>query len=139
MVIILGSLNQVDNMQKSIYDTIARISNGQRYRFSELNVVKSKIVISFLKFLYFEGFIRGFNLNNLSITVFLKYHNLKPSISYISSLSKPSKRVYLSKKEILVLSKKKEIFVILTSKGFFSSKNVFESNFEGGEIVCILS
>tara|TARA_B100000787_G_scaffold106758_1_gene79209 strand:+ start:218 stop:598 length:381 start_codon:yes stop_codon:yes gene_type:complete len=126
-------------MQKSIYDTIARISNGQRYRFSELNVVKSILVISFLKFLYSEGFIRGFTLNNLSITVFLKYYNLKPSISYVSALSKPSKRVYLSKKEILVLSKKKEIFVILTSKGFFSSKNVFESNFEGGEIVCILS
>jgi len=139
MVIILESLNQVGNMQKNIYDTIARISNGQCYRFSELNVVKSKLVISFLKLLYSEGFIRGFNLNSLSITVFLKYHNLKPSISYISSLSKPSKRIYLSKKEILVLSKKKEIFVILTSKGFFSSKNIFESSFEGGEVVCILS
>ena len=94
-------------MNKTLQDTIVRISNGQRHLFSEIYVLKSKLVISFLKCLYKEGFIRGFIIENRRIKVYLKYFKGKPSIFHISSVSKLSKRVYISKKELLNLLSKK--------------------------------
>jgi len=126
-------------MQKNIFDTISRISNGYRYHFSEIQVVNSSFVLLLLKFLYSEGFIRGFSIKKQTIIVFLKYYKSGNALNSIFCLSKPSKRFYLSKKEIVSLSKKKDFFVILTSKGFFSNRNIFDSSFSGGEVFCVIT
>jgi ribosomal protein S8 len=126
-------------MQKNIFDTISRISNGYRYHFSEIHVVNSFFVLLLLKFLYSEGFIRGFSIKKQTIIVFLKYYRSGNALNSIFCLSKPSKRFYLSKKEIVSLSKKKDFFVILTSKGFFSNRNIFDSSFSGGEVFCVIT
>ena len=47
-------------MQNILNDSINRIQNGQKFLFSEIEVVGSKVVLNFLKLLYKEGFIRGF-------------------------------------------------------------------------------
>lgn len=59
-------------MQKNIFDTISRISNGYRYHFSEIHVVNSFFVLLLLKFLYSEGFIRGFSIKKANYNRFFK-------------------------------------------------------------------
>ena len=88
-------------MNKTLQDSIVRIANGHLHRFSEIYVLRSKLVIAFLKCLYKEGFIRGFVVEKHKIKVFLKYYGGKSSIQHISSVSTLSKRVYISKIELL--------------------------------------
>ena len=82
---------------------------------------------------------QGFSIKKQTIIVFLKYYRSGNALNSIFCLSKPSKRFYLSKKEIVSLSKKKDFFVILTSKGFFSNRNIFDSSFSGGEVFCVIT
>lgn len=123
-------------MNKTLQDSIVRIANGHLHRFSEIYVLRSKLVIAFLKCLYKEGFIRGFVVEKRKIKVFLKYYGGKSSIQHISSVSTLSKRVYISKIELLNLLSSKGLLIISTSKGLFTSRDVYQDNFIGGEILC---
>jgi small subunit ribosomal protein S8 len=123
-------------MKQVLQDSISRISNGQRHGLVQVELIYSKLILSFLKCLYNEGFIRGFCLNKSSITLYLKYYNGIPSINHISSVSKLSKRVYISKKEVVNLMNKKELFILSTSQGITTTKNILNSDFQGGEVLC---
>lgn len=123
-------------MKQVLQDSITRISNGQRHGLVKVELIYSKLVLSFLKCLYKEGFIRGFCLNKNSITLYLKYYKGVPSINHISSVSKLSKRVYLSKKEVINLMNKKELFILSTSQGITTNKNILNYDFQGGEVLC---
>ncbi len=123
-------------MTKTLQDTITRISNGYLHKLIEIDVIHSALVVSFLKILYQNGFIRGFILNKNNISVLLKYYRGVPAISHISSLSKLSKRVYLSKREVITLAESQGFFILTTPKGLFTSKNIFDKNFMGGEVLC---
>ena len=123
-------------MQNTLKDCINRISVSQKFFFLETELISSKIVYNFLKFLYKEGFIRGFKKEKKKIIVYLKYSNNKPVISYIKNISTKNKRVYMSYSDVLKCSNLKETLVLLTPQGFFSSKNCFDSDFSGGEVVC---
>ena len=122
-------------MNKTLQDSIVRIANGHLHRFSEIYVLRSKLVIAFLKCLYKEGFIRGFVVEKRKIKVFLKYYGGKSSIQHTSSVSTLSKRVYISKIELLNLLSSKGLLIISTSKGLFTSRDVYQDNFIGGEIL----
>ena len=123
-------------MQNILNDSINRIQNGQKFLFSEIEVSESKVVLNFLKLLYKEGFIRGFKKRKKNIVVYLKYYNGKPTISYIKSVSTKNKRVYMSYMDVIKCSNLKETFILGTTQGFCTSKNLFDSRFSGGEVVC---
>ena len=123
-------------MQNILNDSIVRIQNGQKLYFSEIELRSSKIVIDFLKFLYDEGFIRGFEKKQRNIKVYLKYCNGKPVISLIKTISTKNKRVYMTYSDILKVYSFKEIFVLLTPKGFCSNKDLLNTNNLGGEVIC---
>ena len=74
-----------------------------------------------------------------TIWVLLKYYRGVPAIRHISTISKLSRRVYLSKREIITLSQNQEFFVLTTPKGLFTNKNIFDENFMGGEVLCRVS
>ena len=122
-------------MNKNLQDTIIRLSNANSHLFSETHVLKSKLIISFLKCLYNEGFIRGFVVGPRNIKAYLKYFDNKPAIKHISSVSKLSKRVYISKSEILSLLSSKEVLILTTSSGLATSKTILNGDFKGGEVL----
>jgi len=123
-------------MKKTLQSSIVSIYNGQLHNFSEISVIRSKQIIKFLKCLYNEGFIRGFCVEDSQIKVFLKYFNGNPVINVIEGVSTISNRIYISRRGLLKVVNKKETFIIMTVKGFTSSKKVFEKGFTGGEIIC---
>jgi ribosomal protein S8 len=124
-------------MQNLLKDSINRINNGQKYGFSEIELISSRLTICFLKFLYSEGLICGFKNKKNKITVFFKYFGGKPSILSIKNISTKNKRVYMSYKEVVQCWHLKEIFIILTPNGFISTKNIFGNSIKcGGEVIC---
>lgn len=103
--------------------------------FSKKNKIKqfrSKKVVKFLQLLIKIGFIQSFryDLTNRFIYIYLKnFNNPFLKLNYIS---KPSKRVYINKKNLL---KKKGLFIISTNQGFLTNFSIQKKQM-GGEIIC---
>ena len=101
----------------------ANIKNGQLAKRTFIYQKKKKICESFLQVLWNEGFILGYKIdeNNPNLLkIFLKYTNGKPVINSIKPISKPSRRVYYSIKQIWKLDSNKSFIIFSTTKGLKS-------------------
>jgi small subunit ribosomal protein S8 len=99
------------------------IINGQIAKNHVINQTRKKICESFLKFLWAEGFILGYEVNQKNkkkLNIFLKYVNNRPTINVIKLVSTPSKRVYYSSKQIWKINSSKSLIVFSTNKGLQS-------------------
>lgn len=101
----------------------ANIKNGQLSRRNVIFHERKKICENFLKILWSEGFILGYEIdknNPNKIKIFLKYHKNKPAIYSITLLSKPSRRIYYSTTQIWKLNSNKSFIIFSTNKGLKS-------------------
>lgn len=106
----------------------ANIRNGQISKRNFIFQKRKKVCEAFLKILWHEGFILGYtiidSLNGKLLKIFLKYKNNQPVINSIKLISKPSKRIYYSAKQIWKLdTSSKTLIIISTNKGL---KSLFE-------------
>jgi ribosomal protein S8 len=85
----------------------------------------NKIFLKITRFLYVEGLIKDFYIQKIKkqykIIINLKYSYNLGALSSLMIVSKPSWSLYLSFKEICLLSEKKLIFLFSTSKGLLNS------------------
>jgi len=101
----------------------ANIKNGQIAKRNYIYQTRKKICESFLKILWDEGFILGYIVDNGSpnkLKIFLKYINNRPVINNIKTVSKPSRRIYYSIKQIWKIDSSKSFIVFSTNKGLKS-------------------
>jgi ribosomal protein S8 len=73
-----------------------------------------KKFVSLLKILWDEGFILGYKIdseNSDKIKIFLKYREGKPTINAIKLISKPSRRIYYSTKQIWKIDSSKSFII----------------------------
>lgn len=108
-------------MKNYFWNMFANIKNGQSARKSFIYQKRKKICEELLKVLWAEGFILGFRIstnNSNFIKIFLKYKNEIPVINYIYIISKPSRRVYYSLKQIWKIKSNKSCTIISTNQGF---------------------
>jgi small subunit ribosomal protein S8 len=156
------------SISNSLTRLISHIKNGQKANILVIQAPKSKINVAFLRVLQDNGFIRGYreNLDDpFFIEILLKYRDGKPAINDITQVSKPSKRVYLSIKDLnsrnrIYKSKTKNksrikleqflqtnfkdtshivdgTLIVSTSKGIFTHLDAYKFNV-GGEVLCRL-
>jgi len=81
---------------------------------------RKKICESFLKVLWDEGFILGYKVSSVNsgiLKIFLKYQNGIPVISSMQLITRPSKRVYYSLKQIWKFDSGKACVILSTNKG----------------------
>lgn len=119
----------------------ANIKNGQLSKKSFIYQKRKKICEELLKVLWIEGFILGFRIstrNSNLIKIFLKYRNEIPIINYIYLISKPSRRIYYSLKQIWKIKSNKSCIIISTHKGFKTITQCKKLNI-GGEPVAIIN
>jgi len=121
-------------------DSISRIKNAQLVRSSNVLIVSSKFINKFLKILLIEGYISNFNIysNYFNLTnVFLKYDdlNFSPVINEIKVVSKPSKRIYYSYKDIKNNYNNLGTVVLSTSHGIVTDRDAIIMKC-GGEVLC---
>ena len=101
----------------------ASIKNGQLARRNCIIQKRKKICESFLKILWKEGFILGYTINSKNLNelkIFLKYTNKIPAINSIKIISKPSRRIYYTTKQIWKIDSNKFFIILSTNKGLKS-------------------
>jgi len=119
----------------------ANIKNGQLTKRSFIIQPRKKICESYLKILWREGFILGYTIdykNKNQIKIFLKYKSGQPVINSCNLISKPSRRVYYSIKQIWKIDSSKSFIIISTNKGLKSIVECKKLKI-GGEPVLIIN
>ena len=110
-------------MKNYLWNMFANIKNGQMSRRSIIFQRRKKICEAFLKILWAEGFILGYKINENNanqLKIFLKYNKNKPTINSIQFLSKPSRRIYYSAKQIWKMDSNKSFIIFSTNRGLKS-------------------
>lgn len=119
----------------------ANIKNGQLTKRSFIYQTRKKICESFLKILWQEGFILGYKIDSNdsnSLKIFLKYKNGRPAINSLKVISKPSRRIYFSSKQIWKIDSSKSFIIFSTSKGLKTILDCKKLKI-GGEPVIVIS
>jgi len=128
------------SMTDPVGDMLTRIRNGQRVGKSSVVSPASKLRTGVLDVLQREGYIRGYNVNEIrkgvsEITIELKYFEGDGVIKQIDRVSTPGRRVYSKIKDLPKVYNGLGIAVLSTPKGVLSDQEAREQNV-GGEILC---
>lgn len=128
------------SMSDPLGDLLTRIRNGQQARKSVIESPASNLRANVLEVLKREGYIRGYNteevragLNKLNVE--LKYHEGRPVIRRIDRVSKPGRRVYSKIKDLPRVYSGLGIAILSTPRGVMSDAEAREANV-GGEVLC---
>ena len=131
-------------MTDPIADMLTRIRNALKAKHESVEFPTSRMKIEILKILKSNGYIRNFSVKGYGkkgsprrkIRVLLKYaESGAPSISYLKRISKPGRRVYVSKDELPRVLGGMGLSVISTSQGVMTSSSARKRNL-GGEVIC---
>jgi small subunit ribosomal protein S8 len=125
-------------MENYLFDMLSKIKNAQLARKTVVFQKKNKISENFLKLLWNEGFILGYTQKSHELKIFLKYAVNKPVIHSIKVVSKPSRRIFYSIKQIWKINSSKSFIVLSTSRGLKSLLDCKKSNI-GGELIVIVN
>jgi len=121
-------------------DMLTRIRNAQRARHTTCMAPASKLRANVLDVLRREGFIRGFQAQELrpgvaQLRIELKYNEGEPVIKEITRVSKPGRRVYSKIKEMPRVYAGLGISILSTPRGVMSDAEARAANV-GGEVLC---
>jgi small subunit ribosomal protein S8 len=127
-------------MKFNVWNLFVQIVNGQKAKKTVIKVPKQKFCKNFLKVLWDDGYILGFQESKdkfFKYDVFLKYNNEQPVINKIKFISKPSKREYFTIKQIWKLDTGVGVAYFSTCKGILSNNLCKKYNI-GGELFLII-
>ena len=131
------------SMSDPIADMLTRIRNGQHISLEKVAMPSSQVKESVASVLQSEGYIEGFEVEDLpgnhrNLTVSLKYFDGKPVIENIQRVSRPGLRIYRKKDELPKVLGGLGVAIISTSKGLMSDRAA-RSEGVGGEVICVVS
>ena len=130
------------SMSDPIADMLTRIRNGQMARKVSVTMPASKTKASIAKVLHDEGYIGGYNQEEVDgkpvLKVNLKYYENAPVIGKIERISRPGLRIYKGKDELPQVLGGLGVAIISTSKGVMADAAARQAG-EGGEVLCYVS
>lgn len=118
----------------------ANIKNGHLAKQNFILQQKKKICENFLKILWNEGFILGYKIdstNKNTLKIFLKYKKGKPVINSIKLISKPSRKIYYSIKQLWKIDSTKSFVILSTNQGLKSIVDCKKLQIGGEPIISI--
>ncbi len=123
-----------------IANMLTIIRNGCMAKKEEVVVPHSKEKEGILSIMKSEGFIKGYDVHTVDNKSFIKIklsydEKKRPVITRLIRISKPGRRVYVSKDEIEPVRRGLGIAIISTSKGLMTDKEAIKNNV-GGELIC---
>lgn len=127
------------SMSDPLGDMITRIRNAQRSRHANCVAPASKLRANVLEALKREGFIRGYQAEELrpgvaQLRIELKYNEGEPVIKEITRVSKPGRRVYSKIKELPRVYAGLGVSILSTPRGVLSDGEARAANV-GGEVL----
>jgi small subunit ribosomal protein S8 len=125
-------------MNNYLGNMFAALKNGQMANRAFIFFPKQKKCEDYLKILWNEGFILGYLIENDKIKILLKYIDEKPVINSLNLISKPSRRIYYSIKQIWKINSSQHFIIFSTSKGL---KTIIDCKKQklGGEPVILIN
>ena len=128
------------SMTDPIGDLLTRIRNGQRASKSAVISPSSKLRVNVLEVLKREGYIRGYETEQVrpginQVRIELKYHEGGPVIRHIQRVSKPGRRVYSKIRDLPRVYNGLGISILSTPSGVMSDNEARAANV-GGEVIC---
>jgi len=127
-------------MTDPIADMLTRIKNALRAKKEEVDIPSSNLKLRIAEILKEEGYIKDFKLIQDAkqgiIRVFLKYDEYgEPLISGLKRVSKPGRRIYVSKDQIPRVMRGLGVAILTTSKGIMTDREARKMGV-GGEVIC---
>ncbi len=127
-------------MSDPIADMLTRIRNAGKAKFNSVDMPGSSIKCEMAKVLKEQGYIKDYKTikdNKQGILrVYLKFDvNNNHVIFGIKRISKPSRRVYVKKKDVRSVLNGMGTAILSTSRGIMTDKQARTENV-GGEILC---
>jgi small subunit ribosomal protein S8 len=125
-----------------IADFLTRLRNAHLAKHDRLDVPSSRIKVELAKILKDQGFIRNFRVvedaPSNKLRVYLRYDELgTPSISHVTRVSKPGRRVYRQARELAPVRNGLGVGILSTSHGLMTDAQAREQGV-GGELLCEL-
>ena len=129
-------------MTDPIADMLTRIRNANQIRAEKVDVPYSKIKLEILKSMKDEGYIKGYKLikegKKTTLRVTLRYlENGDRVLTGLKRISKPSRRLYVSKDKIPSVMSGIGIAVLSTSQKILTDAKCREKGI-GGEVLCYI-
>jgi len=135
-----------------IADMLTRIRNAQMVKKTEVFLPYSKLKLNILQLLESEGWVVGVevikgmpekskninddkNLRFDRIKLNIIYKNNEPRIKSLKRISKPGRRIYVTKDNLPNVLNGWGVAVISTPKGLMTNKQAKKENI-GGEVIC---
>jgi small subunit ribosomal protein S8 len=130
-------------MSDPISDMLTRIRNAQRVNLETTSMPSSRKKEAIATVLQDEGFIDGFEVEDLpgnkrNLIVKLKYFEGRPVIENIQRVSRPGLRIYKKRNELPEILGGLGVAIISTPKGVMSDRAARSQGF-GGEVICVVS
>ncbi len=125
-----------------IADMLTRIRNAGKAKFNSVDIPGSKIKTEIARVMKSEGFIRNYKFikdgKQGILRVYLKYGDDQSHVILeMKRVSKPSRRVYVSARDVKPVYNGLGAAILSTSKGIMTDKQARNENV-GGEIVCTM-
>lgn len=123
-----------------IADFLIQIKNSYLARKEKVILPHSKVKESLAKLLSKEGYVGTVGIEKKDkvkkfLSVGLIYLGKKPRLTEVIRVSKPGKRVYVSKNKIPKVLGGKGMAIISTPSGFMTDREALVKGF-GGELIC---
>lgn len=126
-------------MTDPIADMLTRIRNANQMRYESVQLPSSKIKVELARILKEEGYIRGYEVEEVGnfkeLKIHLKYgRDNERVITGIKRTSKPGLRVYAQSSDIPRVLSGLGIAIVTTSKGMMTDREARKLNV-GGEVI----
>lgn len=126
-----------------IADMLTRIRNGLRAEKVSVRMGASRMRRAIAQVLKDEGYIEDFRLvegegGRSELEIVLKYHGGRPVIARLERVSKPGRRVYVSRAELPRVDGGLGVAIVSTSRGVMTDRAARQAGV-GGEVLCIVS
>ena len=121
-------------------DAFVKIKNAYMAKKEKVDIKSSRILLQIVDIFKREGFIQDYKFiadsSQGKIRIYLRYiERKKPALNNIKKISKPGRRVYVSRKELPRVLGGIGIAILSTSKGIFTDEEARKNNV-GGEVIC---
>ena len=129
-------------MTDPIADLLTHIRNAQKAEMVSTSMPSSRVKTAIAQVLQDEGYIEGFKVNDedgkSKLEINLKYYEGKPVIDYMKRASRPGRRLYQGKDELLRVAGGLGIAIVSTSKGIMTDRAARKAGV-GGEVLCVVA
>jgi small subunit ribosomal protein S8 len=121
-----------------IADFLTRIRNASRAEHEKVDIPSSKLKLRMAEILKDEGFIKNFRViednKQGTLRVYLKYVGSEKIISGIVRVSRPGRRIYVTKDKIPTILGGMGVAILSTSAGVMTDRQVRKQHL-GGEVL----